>query len=224
MTNEVKENTQQEFIAKLHLVYHNLKAPKGQTNDFGKYKYRSCEDILSAVKPLLNEQGLMLRLTDEIIEIGGRVYVKATAIVFDSVNQLSAIGLAREAENKKGMDESQITGASSSYARKYALNGLLGIDDTKDADTQDNRQKVASKGNLEQIKASPGGVIQSEQPKVKSWLDKCIDLGKEVFPDPDSYKVWRVDNGFVETLKGSSDFDLLKLHQKLKEYSEVVAK
>ncbi len=117
-----------------------LKAPKGQTNAFGKYKYRSCEDILESVKPYLKEHSAVLTLTDDIVLIGDRYYVKATATLLAGSENISVCGFAREAYDKKGMDDSQITGAASSYARKYALNGLFCIDDTKDADTQDNTQ------------------------------------------------------------------------------------
>ena len=117
-----------------------LKAPKGQVNQFGGYRYRSCEDILQAAKVLTTERGLLLKLDDDIVEINGRVYVKATASLTDGEKTLSTTAFAREEESKKGMDASQLTGSTSSYARKYALNGLFCIDDTKDADTQDNTQ------------------------------------------------------------------------------------
>ena len=117
-----------------------LKAPKGQYNKFGGYYYRSCEDIVEAVKPLLAEHKCHLILTDEVVNIGERYYVKATARIMQDDKMLAeSTGFAREAESRKGMDESQLTGACSSYARKYALNGLFAIDDTKDADTRDNR-------------------------------------------------------------------------------------
>ena len=122
------------LIEKLVSIQSELKAPKGQTNKFGGYKYRSCEDILEALKPHLKEQGLFLSITDELVAQGNRYYIKASAIITDGVDRWSVDGWAREEENKKGMDSSQITGASSSYARKYALNGLFGIDDTKDSD------------------------------------------------------------------------------------------
>ena len=126
---------------KLLVIQTKLKAPKGQYNSFGKYSYRSAEDILEAVKPLNAEQGVLLTITDEIKEIGGRVYVVATATVSDGTDTLQVSAFAREPENKKGMDESQITGATSSYARKYALNGLYAIDDNKDADTDEHKQQ-----------------------------------------------------------------------------------
>lgn len=119
-----------------------LKAPKGQRNDFGKYNYRNCEDILEAVKPLLN--GLTLTLSDKMVEVGGRVYVEATAKLTDGVESIEITASAREALAKKGMDEAQITGAASSYARKYALNGMFCIDDTKDADSMNNTANNAT--------------------------------------------------------------------------------
>ena len=122
------------MINKLIAVQSKLNAPKNQYNSFGKYAYRNNEDILEAVKPLLKEQGLVLTITDEKIMLGDRYYVKATATVTDGNSSFSTSALAREAKDKKGMDDSQITGSASSYARKYALNGLFCIDDNKDAD------------------------------------------------------------------------------------------
>ena len=122
---------------KLIHIQSRLKAPKGNYNSFGKYKYRSCEDILEAAKPLLAEEGLTLILSDEIEQIGDRYYVRATASLYDESLVTTVSAYAREEETKKGADASQITGAASSYARKYALNGLFLIDDTKDADTDE---------------------------------------------------------------------------------------
>ena len=124
---------------KLSGIQATLNAPKNQFNKFGGYNYRSCEDICMAVKPLLN--GLVLSLTDEILLIGERFYVKATATITDGKETISVTAYAREAETKKGMDEAQITGATSSYARKYALNGLFLIDDNKDADATNDHGK-----------------------------------------------------------------------------------
>lgn len=121
---------------KLLAIQRDLKAPKGQYNSFGKYSYRSCEDILEAVKPLCVREGLLLTISDEVVQIGARYYVRATAAISDGEKAISVSALAREEDQKKGMDGSQITGAASSYARKYALNGLFCIDDTKDADAQ----------------------------------------------------------------------------------------
>ena len=132
---------------KLQGIQSSLKAPKGQTNKFGGYKYRSCEDILTAVKPLLAEWGCSLVINDDLDTCGGRVYIKATATLADNDTEqaISASGFAREAPNKKGMDDAQITGSASSYARKYALNGLFAIDDTKDADATNDHGKRAMK-------------------------------------------------------------------------------
>lgn len=128
---------------KLLNVQNQLKAPKNQYNSFGKYNYRNCEDILEAVKPLCKAYNAVCYLTDEIVMIGDRYYVKATACFVDveTGEGMSAIAYAREEETKKGMDGSQVTGASSSYARKYALNGLFDIDDTKDSDTTNTHGK-----------------------------------------------------------------------------------
>lgn len=138
-------------------IQKELKAPKGQYNSFGKYKYRSAEDILEAVKPLLHKYGCQLTLTDEIVLIGERYYVKAKATIENEESTVVRISAyAREDEEKKGMDGSQITGTASSYARKYALNGLFLIDDTKDADTDEfaNQQKAEPKKTVSR-KASP---------------------------------------------------------------------
>lgn len=128
---------------KLMNIQLELKAPKGQYNCFGKYKYRSCEDILEAVKPVLAKHGCTLTISDGIELIGDRFYVKATATLSDtdSDKSISVSAYARESQDKKGMDSSQVTGATSSYARKYALNGLFCIDDTKDADIEEHRQQ-----------------------------------------------------------------------------------
>ena len=120
-----------------------VKAPKGQVNKFGNYKYRSCEDIVEAVKLVINPLGYYLTLMDEIVLIGSRVYVKATATLSNGEQTYSATAYAREEETKKGMDAAQVTGAASSYARKYALNGLFAIDDTKDADATNTHDKDA---------------------------------------------------------------------------------
>lgn len=125
----------------LSKIQSEIKAPKGQFNSFGKYKYRSCEDIVEAVKPVINPLGFYLTLSDEIIQVGERFYIKATAQISNGEETFSATAFAREEESKKGMDGAQVTGASSSYARKYALNGLFAIDDTKDADSTNTHDK-----------------------------------------------------------------------------------
>lgn len=158
-----------EFIEKIVAIQSELKAPKGQYNSFGKYNYRSCEDILEGVKPLLAKHGLVLTIQDSIDLIGDRFYVKATVTITDGKEQLSTSAYARESLDKKGMDASQVTGATSSYARKYALNGLLAIDDTKDADTMDNNKKPAQQTqetvynwNSLKTRAVQGGISEEE--------------------------------------------------------------
>lgn len=167
-------------------IQQNLVAPKGQTNTFGKYKYRSCEDIVEAVKPLL--EGATLCLWDDIVMIGDRYYVKATASLVDKNEAKTATAFAREGDEKKGMDVAQITGAASSYARKYALNGLFAIDDTKDADTKDNTEPVHrfKAGEKEEIYKS-----------VRDCLDAGDELGlKEILDEysgpEEKMKVWSI--------------------------------
>ena len=139
MNQEKQNNPLAEIQAK-------LKAPKGQFNSFGKYHYRSAEDILEAVKKVVNPMGFAITLTDDLIFAEGRWYIKSVAELTNGKQTFSSIGLAREEETKKGMDGSQITGAASSYARKYALNGLFAIDDTKDSDaTNDHGKSQESK-------------------------------------------------------------------------------
>lgn len=132
------------FTERLIAVQSQLKVPKNQYNDYGGFKYRSCEDILEAVKPLLQKEGLYVTIADDIVVIGERFYVKATATLSDGKNSISNHAFAREDAAKKGMDGSQVTGTASSYARKYALNGLLAIDDTKDADTLNNGKEYTA--------------------------------------------------------------------------------
>ena len=137
---------------KLSAIQNELKAPKGQYNNFGKYNYRSAEDILEAVKPICKKHKTVLVLSDEIQHIGERYYVTAWARLYDLEQddvEITVFASAREEETKKGMDASQVTGATSSYARKYALNGLFNIDDTKDADTDEYAIQVAEGGKRE---------------------------------------------------------------------------
>lgn len=132
-------------MKELIAIQSELKAPKSQFNKFGGYKYRKAEDILEAVKPLLNKQKCTLTITDDIVMVGNRIYVKATATIKNEKGECeTTTGWAREEETKKGMDGSQITGASSSYARKYALNGLFAIDDNADSDTTNDGQHQAA--------------------------------------------------------------------------------
>ena len=151
---EKKEKT---IYEKLLAVQNELKAPKDKRNNFGGYNFRSCEGILEAVKPLLQTQGLMLTIKDDVVNIGDRYYVKATALLDDisSNGEIAVTALAREEETKKGMDASQITGTASSYARKYALNGLFLIDDTKDADTDEFHRTTQENGQKSNVATQP---------------------------------------------------------------------
>ena len=151
---EKKEKT---IYEKLLSVQNELKAPKDKRNNFGGYNYRSCEGILEAVKPLLQEQELMLTIKDEVVNIGDRYYVRATVLLDDisSNGEIAITALAREEEAKKGMDASQITGTASSYARKYALNGLFLIDDTKDADTDEFHRTTQENGQKTNVATQP---------------------------------------------------------------------
>lgn len=143
--------TMADLTKKLATIQSRLKAPKNQYNSFGKYKYRSCEDILEALKPLANEQGCTITIEDSPIMVGEWHYIQATATLSDGYNSKSVKAYARESETKSGMDSSQITGTASSYARKYALNGLFAIDDTKDADTMDNRPKAETNPEAKEL-------------------------------------------------------------------------
>ncbi|CAG5001744.1 hypothetical protein DYBT9275_02733 [Dyadobacter sp. CECT 9275] len=152
------------LIQKLIKIQTELKAPKSQYNSFGKYNYRNSEDILEAAKPLLSREGLAILISDSIELVGGRFYVKSTALITDGTDSTEVSAYAREEESKKGMDGSQVTGASSSYARKYALNGLFAIDDNKDSDHSNTgkdqqeapRQSMETKTKTEQAKSKDG--------------------------------------------------------------------
>lgn len=157
-------------MKQLVAIQSKLKAPKSQYNSFGKYKYRNCEDILEAVKPLLAENDSSLTICDEMVEVGGRIYVKATATLTSPIGSVSASAFAREADNKKGMDEAQLTGATSSYARKYALNGLFAIDDTKDADSTNTHGKEPSKAP---VKPS----VPDLKSKVEDFVSNVVENG-----------------------------------------------
>ena len=158
-------------MKELIAIQAELKAPKGQTNKFGGYKYRSCEDILEAVKPLLRKHNAALTLTDDIIQIGGDVFVKATATFYAETSAPVAVSaFARHPREKKGMDDSQITGAASSYARKYALNGLFCIDDARDADT--NEYSATERKQAGQFNQAPKAVNTTPPTPAAQPLDK----------------------------------------------------
>jgi len=177
---------------KLMLIQASLKAPKNQRNAFGNYNYRSCEDILEAVKPLLYDTQTTLTISDEMVEVGGRIYVKATATLKDCetweiIEQNSAY--ARESESKKWMDDSQITWATSSYARKYALNGLFCIDDVKDADATNTHWKEEKATKKSESKENPNWWFQKASTN-KEFMEKCMD-----------------EDNFIRTIKGKYDVD-----------------
>lgn len=190
----LQDTDQQEaesLHAKLAHIQSTLEAPKGQFNKFGGYKYRSCEDILRALKPLLGS--LVVRITDDIVLVGDRFYVKATATITNGRESISTVAFAREPASKKGADESQITGAASSYARKYALNGLLAIDDTKDADATNEHGKGV-------IKAT-GGVYEKLPENERRTVDAYVQDIKEHMANDD---VW----GAYESAQGLKDADI----------------
>ena len=171
--------------SKLLKVQGALKAPKGQYNSFGGYKYRSAEDILEAVKPLLVEQGLVLTLSDEVVEVGGRVYVMAHATIKDGDQTVASVrAYAREAETKKGMDVSQVTGTASSYARKYALNGLFLIDDAKDPDTDAYTAQTAEEETINASQAKRLVALAKANGHDSDWLLETLKVSRlsEVTP------------------------------------------
>lgn len=173
-TNEKEQSLQESLVA----IQSKLKAPKNQYNSFGKYKYRSAEDILEAVKPLLAEHNVVLNMSDRVELIGARYYIVCTAKVIKGEEEIISEGRAREDESKKGMDGAQVTGASSSYARKYALNGLFCIDDAKDADTDEYaKQQAAPKQQAKQA-ASPA------QPAPQPYPE--LDMEKELLAESEA--------------------------------------
>ena len=179
-----------DFLKRVGMAQSELKAPKNQYNSFGKYNYRSCEDILEAAKPINKKYGLVLLLTDKPVCIGQRYYIEATARLFDIESEqfIEATASARESDTKKGMDDSQVTGTASSYDRKYALNGLYNIDDTKDADTDAYKKQTTTNTTY-------------------AHEYKCGDCGKpfETFRDPTSGKTFTPAEVFQMAKKRNSD-------------------
>lgn len=163
-------------MKELIAIQSELKAPKTQVNNFGGYKYRKAEDILEAVKPLLAKQKCTLTITDDIVMVGNRIYVKATANIKNEKGEVEAsTGWAREEETKKGMDASQITGASSSYARKYALNGLLAIDDNADSDTTNNGQQQTQTQQPVPQQSSTAQYHPNDLNEGLAYLGRCVN-------------------------------------------------
>ena len=173
----------------LQVIQSKLKVPKSQYNKFGKYAYRNCEDILEAVKPLLKETKTTLIINDEIVLIGERYYIKSNAILFNNDGNTlgGSIAYARESESRKGMDDAQLTGATSSYARKYALNGLFAIDDTKDADTTNKHGNNGDEKTPEPIPETP------EKPKKTGkfgFLETIGNLKKDLHDMTDNDEIY----------------------------------
>lgn len=199
-----------DILETLNVIQTTLKAPKDKYNKFGKFWYRSCEGIIEAVKPILAEHKLVLQLKDDMVEIGGRVYVKATVTLRNLEGGLiENTAFAREADAKSGMDASQITGTASSYARKYALNGLFCIDDTKDADTDEyaemQQNKADNKPDVKKLTAQHLNIIK------KACANAKFDGDAELF--------WR-NRYHVETLADipDSDFDFMLTSMKCDRY------
>ena len=185
---------------KLLSIQNELKAPKNQWNSFGKYAFRNCEDILEAVKPICSKHKALTYVSDEIVTIGERHYVRATAVLVDcekekleSSDIICVTASAREAENKTGMDAAQVTGATSSYARKYALNGLFAIDDTKDPDTEEHKKQQ-----------DRGTENKTEQKNTAKTESKQVTTGKtsvKLISDAQRKRLFAISNGNNEVVK-----------------------
>ena len=187
-----------EIYKRLRKVQNELKAPKERLNKFGGYAYRSCEDILNAVKPLLEKNGLALILTDDVVQIGDRFYVKSTATLYSEDGEgVHNSAYAREPLQKKGADESQITGASSSYARKYALAGLLAIDSTEDADTEEKPQEQPQEQQKEETTPTKATAIQ-----IKILKQIAEQQGKELDEEKIKTMTIKQASDLITKLKG----------------------
>ena len=203
-----------EVYKKLMVVQQKLKSPKNQNNTFGKYKYRSCEDILEALKPCLAETNTVITISDEILSIDSRFYIKATVKFIDveTGDAIETSALAREDEIQKGMSSSQVTGSVSSYARKYSLNGLFCIDDTKDADTMDNKTPTDTP------KQQDNTNTPTDNTEVTVTAKMLIDMGKSKGYDEaylcNKYKVKEIKFIKQETKKNAYE-TLMKLPNKL---------
>lgn len=188
------------IFSKLLSIQNELKAPKNQYNKFGKYNYRSCEDILEAIKPLCLKYGTVLLVDDYVEQVGERFYIKAKASLIDieTEQEIYACAYARESENKKGMDSAQVTGATSSYARKYALNGLFCIDDTKDVDTQEYQEKKQMNNNQSK-NANSYEQVGIEQAVLLGEIDKRIEellkLGVDIKSEGALHFINKFNNG-----------------------------
>lgn len=185
------------FHEKLTAIQTEIKAPKNLYNSFGKYSYRNAEGICEAVKPFLKKYSLSLTLSDEIVNIGDKNYVKSTATISDGTDDKTVVAYAREADEKKGMDDSQITGATSSYARKYALNGMFLLDDTKDANTDEYHSQAESAKQRALKQEAPERAIQQdpmneqasdvERVTIRNLLEEKGYSVEEIFPQWPSF-------------------------------------
>lgn len=198
------------MFTKLVEIQTKIKAPKNLYNSFGKYKYRNAEGICEAVKPFLAEQKCVLILSDEIIEVGGRIYVKATATLYDNETgaYISASAMAREAEKKAGMDDSQITGTASSYARKYALNGLFLLDDTKDADSDEHHTELEEKKKKAEVENQSAEIAKMKIAPVKVTVIKkrCADDNVDEEKLLKAYKIKSFEDMTEEQFRNANDF------------------
>lgn len=207
--NEIDEMS---FNEKVISIQNELKAPKSQYSEYGNYNYRNCEDILKAVKPLNQKKGLLLTLTDEPVVIGNRFYIKATALLTDGKEKISITAYAREAESKTKMDDSQVTGSASSYARKYALNGLYLIDDAKDADALQQDNPEIENFHDEFVKTFNKYVDQiAEITGLQKNVVAANSLGKHGFEN-----IEQVTNEFYSELIGYLKVSAKKAKQKFK--------
>jgi len=235
------DNEKKEFYKKLSQIQQDIKAPKNKKNTFGNYNYRSCEDVMQAFKEINKQYNFVLNVSDEIINVGDRYYIKAIATLSDGENSITGTGYAREDENKKGMDLSQLTGACSSYARKYALNGLFCLDDTKDPDT-DEYEKINNNAE-EQKKQNVFDAtlpLQNQQFKSNEPSEELLNeikllidmLPVEITEKKDMVKNYTYESGIskntgkkweryitdFQTLKNNyGSFSNIKIYNKLKE-------
>jgi len=195
---------------KLLAVQQSLKAPKEQMNDYGGYKYRSCEDILELVKPLLKKEGLILTLSDDVRQVGEYAFIKATATLSDGKDSIVTTACARDSITRKGMDASQITGAASSYARKYALNGLFCIDDTKDADATNTHDNPMEEEVPHDVPETPkDAALEGKRKRMVGKLKETFSGDSEAVAD------WLKEHK-LHSVKGATDEQLTEIEEALK--------
>ena len=220
------------IIKSLIEIQAELKAPKDKTNTFGKYKYRSCESILEAVKPLLKKHGLVIRMTDKPVNIGERYYIEATVTLLnESGAGVSTTAYAREADGKSGMDPAQLTGACSSYARKYALNGLFAIDDTKDADTEEYQEAQKPKKTAQKKETKPdfgnaSGQVKDENSETKPFTvesGRTAELALRELMKTDKITEEQVLDAFKGKFSAIENMDEKSINDLIKKWEKFVA-